>query len=232
MERPVRKIQLLEVLSEVYPPGSTIVIEEGDQVMPYHGPPAPVTVSVVCRAEGSLAPAFFNVMSLSQHCSQAPSQLARSSQPVPSSQLTQSSLGMHELRTQLDVGAVVAATRAIPSAADMSEDAAASELVQPASPPPTLVDTDSRPQTPSFNDATTQGLVEASWAHRHSTYVASTIKSSPINTPDHPSDGHDDQRGSSSQMNSSWRRVKSSVSNRLSISQVAVHHADAIAHCD
>jgi hypothetical protein len=46
--RPPRRIQPLEILSMAYPPGSTIVIEGEDELLPYtNSRPLPITVSII-----------------------------------------------------------------------------------------------------------------------------------------------------------------------------------------
>ncbi|KAG8699989.1 hypothetical protein FRC08_004993 [Ceratobasidium sp. 394] len=64
--RPPRKICPLELLSELYPHGSVILLEDDDQILPYKGRFRPITVSVRRRAGGMLHGPLFNVTAPSQ----------------------------------------------------------------------------------------------------------------------------------------------------------------------
>ncbi|KAG8702786.1 hypothetical protein FRC08_003246 [Ceratobasidium sp. 394] len=64
--RPPRKICPLELLSELYPHGTVILLEDDDQILPYKGHFRPITVSVRRRAGGMLHGPLFNVTAPSQ----------------------------------------------------------------------------------------------------------------------------------------------------------------------
>ncbi|KAG9091048.1 hypothetical protein FRC06_000732 [Ceratobasidium sp. 370] len=195
MERPPRKVQPAQILSLAYPPGSTIVIEEDDELLPYvHCDPLPITMSVVHRSpEGELMPLV------------GPPPLV-----LPSLTLLSSSV-----RAALSMRGAVSAVRLLPSAdfesnpflvglqkTSLSEKGKATYV----SPALTLVASDSRLSTPPTEFEMDNGPNESPVYVHKSTCVASPHHS----TSDVICLGHGGTSGRDPQPSSSQQSINSS----------------------
>lgn len=225
MEPPIRSIQSLEILSLVYPPGSTIVIEDNDLLLEHSGDPMPVTVVVVRRTDYDLTfgdvqvqvPTQANIVTKR---SSAPLSQPLSAQSSKSSQSAASQPLMHEVRSRIHSGNIAAATRSFSGVGEALGNASArsprkafaSQVVR--SPPPTLVDPDSCPSTP-FNDAAKANEDPTShWIYHRSTFVSSPRldNSSPNRSPERRDDYQGQDIGSSQPWSSQSSGSQSSVS--------------------
>jgi hypothetical protein len=197
--KPSRQIQSAEILSSIFPPGATVMINDDDEVVAYTGRlPVIPTVTIMRRAGAGLAdsgsdnghddhdyppfrpnspnpsasviPASQSILSSQTSSSSSSSyQLPRSSHPF----VPPVALS-NEVLTRLSTRSVVTATRGIAYAP---------------SPPPTIANSASRAVSPApFNLAGPSRSGDDTWVYHRSTYVASptVAMSSPERSPERP----------------------------------------------
>ncbi|KAB5589884.1 hypothetical protein CTheo_6667 [Ceratobasidium theobromae] len=212
MERPTRYIQSAEILSTVWPPGSTIVIDDDDVVLSYTGhEPLPVTVTIMPRAGACLAdppndenqlghpppPAPVPMLAPARNRAPTPALapfLARTSSQPPLSQpqpilLSQSAPQISPPSQRALPQSSHPSTREVRTRLDTRSMVQAARAVSATKralspPPPTLVDPASRPTSPFASTAgSSQSL---GWVYHQSTLVnsPSDTMSSPGYSPE------------------------------------------------
>jgi hypothetical protein len=170
--KPLRQIQSAEILSRIFPPGATIVIDDEDEVVPYTGRLHIVpTVHIMRRAGAGLATDDDNDNNNGHDNHDDPPSRHDSPDSIayalPASQSTlssQSSISYPPPRS----------TRAIPRAP---------------TPPSTIANTASRAASPApFDSSGPSRVGDDTWVYRRSAYVVSptVAMSSPERSPERP----------------------------------------------